>query len=339
LKLKLLLILLLLAVGIGPVAVLAQEATAEPTVEVTVEATPEVVAIELPEVVPAIVTGDIVIDGSSTVGPLVAALQDNFQEEGYSGNISLSVSGTGGGFKAFCEEMVTDIATASRAITTSDDAEKPGELEKCLANGREPIPLRIGTDGIAIVTNKANDFATDLTREEIAALFSTAVNWSDVRDGFPDEPIIRYVPGTDSGTFDYFNEVLFEKDSQPLLSASKLNQSEDDNVLALGIEGNQFAIGFFGYAYYEQNTEKLNLVAIDGVLPTLETVESGEYSLARPLYLYTTKAIMAEKPQVAAFLTYVLTNVDSVIEDVGYFPTSVEALNKAKLDLLAATSG
>lgn len=290
----------------------------------------------LPEVTPATLTGDLPIDGSSTVEPLTVALAKRFQDDGFSGNITVGESGTGGGFKAFCEELTILIADASRAIKTSGDAAAPDELEKCVANGREPVGFRVGTDGIAIVTNPQNTFATDLTSDEIIALFSTAVKWSDVRADFPAEDIIRYIPGTDSGTFDYFVEKFFATEPAPVLAATQLNQSENDNVLVQGVEGNQYAVGFFGYAYYNENSDKLSVLSIDGVAPTFETVESAAYKLARPLYIYSTAQIMAENPQVAGFINYYLTNVQDEIGAVGYFPASAQALNAAKLWYLAA---
>jgi phosphate transport system substrate-binding protein len=292
----------------------------------------------LPEIVPATLTGDIVADGSSTVEPLANAVAAQFTEEGFSGNLSIGESGTGGGFKAFCEELTTDIANASRPIKVSKDPAKAEESEKCIANNRAPLGFRVGTDGLAIVVNPANDFATDLTKDEVAILFSTAVNWSDVRADFPAEPIVRYIPGTDSGTFDYFVEINFATDSAPILAASSLNQSESDNVLVEGVKNNQYAVGFFGYAYYEANASDLKVVAVDGVVPNLETVEAATYYMARPLFIYSTAAIMQEKPQVAGFINYFLTNVDSVISEVGYFPASEFALNRARALFVAAST-
>jgi phosphate transport system substrate-binding protein len=292
----------------------------------------------LSEVTPAIVTGDIAIDGSSTVEPVSVAVADKFKTDGYSGNITVGESGTGGGFKAFCEDLTIDIADASRPIKSSGDAANPDELEKCVANGREPIGFRVGTDGLTIVVNPANDFATDLTSDEIVTLFSTAAKWSDVRADFPAEDIVRYIPGTDSGTYDFFVEIFFDKDGAPVQAASSLNQSENDNVLVQGVEGNQYAVGFFGYAYYQANTDKLTAVAVDGVLPTFETVEAGTYKLSRPLFIYSTATIMAEKPQVADFISYYLQNLEEVIPAVGYFPSSAQAENTTKLLFLAATA-
>ncbi len=297
----------------------------------------------LPEVTPAIVTGDIAIDGSSTVGPVTVSLADSFKNDGYSGNITVGVSGTGGGFKAFCEETRIDIAGASRAIKVAKDPATPDETEKCVANGLNPVEFRVGTDGIAIVTSSANTFATDLTTAEVKALFSTATNWSDVRADFPAEPILRYVPGTSSGTFDYFVEVIGGSNAEEreafkaaFLAAGNLNQSEDDNVIVQGVESSEYAVGFFGYAYYEENAEALHSIALDGVTPNFESVEGGTYKLSRPLFLYSAPSIIQAKPQVADFINYYLTNVPNVISEVGYFPAADATLNRARWWLLAA---
>jgi phosphate transport system substrate-binding protein len=158
-----------------------------------------------------------------------------------------------------------------------------------------------------------------------------------VNASWPAEPIQRFIPGTDSGTFDYFVEVVFNKDKAPLLNAPNTQLSEDDNVLVQGVEGGPYAIGFFGYAYYEENKDKLNVLSIEGVTPDAATVEGGTYPLARPLFLYSTAKIVQEKPQVASFINYYLTHVDEEISSVGYFPASTEALDASKQTWLDAT--
>lgn len=290
---------------------------------------------QLAEVIPAVLTGDIAIDGSSTVEPLTVAVQEAFQGEGFSGNISVGESGTGGGFAAFCEEGVIDIADASRAIRSGEGE----EASICEANGRPAVPFRVGTDGVAVVVSAANDFATDVTYAELQAIFSTATNWSDVRPEWPAEAILRYTPGTDSGTFDFFNEEVFpDADPIPALAASNLTQSENDNVLVQGVESSPYAVGYFGYAYYLANADALKLLAIDSIAPDETSVEDGSYLLARPLYIYSTPSIVQEKPQVAGFIQYYLQNVNTLIGDVGYFPASDAALNRAVLWLLAAAA-
>jgi phosphate transport system substrate-binding protein len=291
-------------------------------VVVTQEVVKEVPVLALPSVDPASVTGDIVSAGSSTVYPLSERMAERFGDEGYTGNITIDSIGTGGGFERFCTTGETDIANASRKI-------KDEELANCQAIGREPVQFRIGTDGLAVVVSKENTFLTGATVEELAQIF-TAEKWSDVNAAWPAEPVQRFIPGTDSGTFDYFVEVVFAKDKEPLLNAPNTQLSEDDNVLVQGVQGSPYAVGFFGYAYYEENKDTLNVLSVEGVAPSAETVEDGSYPLSRPLFLYTTAQIMQEKPQVASFINYYLTYVDEEIASVGYFPASKLALDAAK---------
>ena len=231
--------------------------------------------------------------------------------------------GSGAGFERFCVTGETDISNASRPI-------KDSEVESCREIGREPIEFRVGTDALAVTVSAENDFATDVTMEELAAIFSTAETWADVRSDWPAEPIQRFIPGTDSGTFDYFVEEVFDEDQEPILNASNLQLSEDDNVLVQGITGSPYAIGFFGYAYYTENADALHILAIDGVEASVETVDDNSYPLARPLFIYSDATIMAEKPQVAAFINFFLSDVNDEIGAVGYFPASTAALNAAK---------
>lgn len=320
---------------VEPTAAVVEPTTApvEPTAA-PVEPTAASTAIELPEVDPSTVSGDINTAGSSTVYPLAEVLADDFKKDGFAGNVNLASVGTGGGFERFCKTGETDISNASRAIKTS-------EAESCAALNpvRTPIEFRVGTDAIAVVVSKDNTFLTDVTAEQLAAIFTTAVNWSDVDPSWPAEPIQRFTPGTDSGTFDFFNEFAIQKplklekldDAKKLaLEAKNLQTSEDDNVLVQGVEGSPYAIGYFGFAYYNEQSDRLTAISIGGVTPSFDTAESGEYILSRPLYIYSDANIMKEKPQVAAFINYFLTYVNDVITEVGYFPASEEALNGAK---------
>jgi phosphate transport system substrate-binding protein len=194
----------------------------------------------------------------------------------------------------------------------------------------------VGTDALAVTVSAENDFVTDVTLEELAAIFSTAETWADVRSDWPAEPIQRFIPGTDSGTFDYFVEAIFEEDEGPILAAANLQLSEDDNVLVQGITGSPYAVGFFGYAYYQENQDALTILDIEGVEPSATSVEDGSYALARPLFIYSDATIMQEKPQVAAYINYFLSSVNEVIDEVGYFPASTAALNQAKVNWLNA---
>ncbi len=170
-------------------------------------------------------------------------------------------------------------------------------------------------------------------------IFSTATTWADVNPDWSAEEIQRFIPGTDSGTFDFFVEEVFDEDEEPILSAANTQLSEDDNVLVQGILGSPYAIGFFGYAYYAENADAMNILSIEGIEPTAVTVDSGAYPLARPLFIYSTASIMQEKPQVAAFISFYLTNVDDEVVDVGYFPASAEALTASTQAWLDAMGG
>lgn len=286
---------------------------------------------DLPMVDPLSVDGDIVTAGSSTVFPLSERMAERFQDEGYSGLITIDSIGSGAGFERFCVTGETDISNASRPI-------KDSEVESCQAIGREPIEFRVGTDALAATVSAENDFVTDVTMEELAAIFSTAETWADVRPDWPAEPILRYIPGTDSGTFDYFVEEVFAEEAEPILSASNLELSEDDNVLVQGILGSPYSVGFFGYAYYAENEDTLHILNIEGIEPSAENVDNASYPLARPLFVYSTADIMAEKPQVADFLNFYLTYVNEEVEDVGYFSASEASLQQSMQAWLDAQS-
>jgi phosphate transport system substrate-binding protein len=310
-----------------------EAATEEPAQEDPAEeAAAEEVApgemVTLPEVDPLAVEGDVVTAGSSTVFPLAEAVAERFYDEGYGGVVTIDSIGSGAGFSRFCESGETDVSNASRPIRDS-------EVDSCAAIGRTPIEFRVGTDALAVVINPENDWATEATMEELAAIY-TAEKWSDVNAEWPDETIQRYIPGTDSGTFDYFVEAVFEEDPEPMLTAPNTQFSEDDNVLVIGVEGSPYATGFFGYAYYSENADALGIMNLEGIEPSFESVEAAEYPLARPLFIYSDATIMSEKPQVADYVNYFLSSVNEVIEEVGYFPASETALNEAKAKWLDA---
>ena len=324
----------------------AQATVAAPQVEATTA--PQTVATEAPEaddsetsasdpadggmlpmVDPLAVSGDVISAGSSTVFPLAEVMAARFQDEGFSGQITIDSIGSGGGFERFCVTGETDVSNASRPI-------KDSEIESCASIGRTPIEFRVGTDALAVTVSQENDFLTNVTFDELAAIFSTAETWADVNAEWPAEPIVRYIPGTDSGTFDFFVEEIFDNDETPILSASELNLSEDDNVLVQGILGSPYAVGFFGYAYYAENADTLNVLSIEGIEPSAATVDSNEYPLARPLFIYSDASIMQEKPQVAAYINFFLTYVNEEIVDVGYFPSSEAALEVSMQNWLDA---
>ncbi|NDJ84295.1 MAG: phosphate ABC transporter substrate-binding protein PstS family protein [Chloroflexi bacterium] len=285
--------------------------------------------VELPEVDPAAAEGEIVTAGSSTVGPLSVAIASQWEEEGATTVPTIDIIGSGAGFERFCVNAETDISNASRPI-------KDSEVESCQENGRNPIEFRVGTDAVAVTVS--NDFVTDLSLEQLAQIFSGEVtNWNEVDSSYPDLPITLYIPGTDSGTFDFFVEVVLEEDEEAALAGNP-QMSENDDVLVEGIAGDEGAIGYFGYAYYQQNQDILNIISIDGITANASTVDAFTYPLARPLFIYSDANIMAEKPQVAAFINYYLTNVNDVIGEVGYFPASADALNLARLKWQIATA-
>jgi phosphate transport system substrate-binding protein len=311
----------------------ASEPTQAPAAEPTKPADPtQASMVTLPDIDPASVSGNIVTAGSSTVYPLSERMVERFSEEGFGGQITIDSIGSGAGFERFCKTGETDVSNASRAI-------KEEEVANCAAIGRTPIEFRVGTDAMAVVVSSENDFLTDVTLEELAQIFSTdAVKWSDVNPAWPNEDILRFSPGTDSGTFDYFVEAVMtpvygeenDADKNAILNAENTQFSEDDNVLVQGVEGSPYAIGYFGFAYYVENQGALKALSVNGIAPSAETAENGEYPLARPLFIYSDATIMQEKPQVAAFINFYLTYVNEEIESVGYFPASTDALDAAK---------
>jgi phosphate transport system substrate-binding protein len=277
-------------------------------------------------------SGEIGIDGSSTVFPILEAVSEEYAAVQPDVKAPVGVSGTGGGFKRFVVGE-TDISNASRPI-------KKEELATANENGIEVVELQLANDGLSVVVNKENDWATDLTVDELKGMWvegSEIKTWSDVRPEWPNEPIKFYSPGTDSGTYDYWNEVILE--DVPMRRDAQL--SEDDNVLVQGVTGDKYAIAYFGYAYFIENEGKLNVVAIDGgngpVKPNNETIETGEYSpLSRPLYAYVNKQSIAEKEYVYDFLLFTLENSGDLAEEVGYvrlpqekYDAGIAALNEA----------
>ena len=282
---------------------------------------------DFPQVNALEVEGNVVTAGSSTVFPAAEYLAAQFQDEGYAGNITIDSIGSGGGFERFTGGE-TDVSNASRPI-------KESEREAAREIGLEPIEFRIGTDALAVVVNPENDWVENVTLEELAAIM-TADTWSDVNPDWPNEPVLKFIPGTDSGTFDYFVEEVFDEDPEPILASSNVQLSEDDNILVQGIEGSPYAIGFFGFAYYANEGEALKILSIEGVEANTANVDAGEYPLARPLFMYSDAGIMREKPQVAAWLAYVLNNASDGMLGVGYFEAPAAAIEGAKQDWLDA---
>jgi phosphate transport system substrate-binding protein len=286
----------------------------------------------LPGVDPARVSGPVVTAGSSTVFPLSEAIAELFKDEGYAGQITIDSIGSGGGFERLGKAEI-DISNASTKI-------KPAQLEAAeQAFGSKIVEFRIGTDAIAVCVSGKNKFVKDLSLDELATLFSTAVYWSDVRSAFPRKEIKRYTPGTDSGTFDYFIEHVYKKKKEPLLNAKNLQMSEDDNVLVQGIMGSEYSVGFFGFAYFQENASKLKALSLNGVDPNQASVDAGKYPLSRPLFMYSAVKTINDKPQIAGFTAFYLANVNRVIKKVGYFPAPAADLKASKQALLDVIKG
>ena len=282
------------------------------------------------------VSGDVLIDGSSTVQPLTAAAGELFAEEAPAVNVSVGTSGTGGGFEVFCQGQ-TDISNASRPI-------KDEEAAVCEEAGIEFTELQVATDALTVVVSSENDFITCLTTEELATMWrpdaeGEVTTWDQVNPEFPSEPIELYGPGTDSGTFDYFTD---EINGEEGVSRTDYNASEDDNVIVQGVGGSANALGYFGYTYFEENAEALKAVEIDSgdgcVAPSAETAQDGSYSpLARPLFIYVNNASAADKPQVKAFVDFYVENDAEISEAAQFIPLNDD--QRGELESAAAELG
>ncbi|MET0960091.1 MAG: PstS family phosphate ABC transporter substrate-binding protein [Psychrobacillus psychrotolerans] len=258
----------------------------------------------------AVLEGQVSGDGSSTVAPIMEALVEEYAAVQDKVQVTVGVSGTGGGFEKFIAGT-TDFSNASRPIKEEEAA----ELE---AAGIEYTEFKLANDGLTVVVSKDNDWVEDVTVEDLKKMWiedGTTKKWSDINPEWPSEEIVFYSPGTDSGTYDYFDEVIL--DEEELVKSATL--SEDDNVLVQGVQADKNAIGFFGYAYYLANQDTLKAVKIGGVEPTNETIESGEYSpLSRPLFTYVSNEELAENSALYDFMQYSLENAGDMAEAVGY---------------------
>lgn len=268
-------------------------------------------------------SGEVKIDGSSTVYPIMEAVAEEYQMVQPDVKVSVGLSGTGGGFKAFIAGE-TDMSNASRPIKDEEKA----QLEE---KGIEFTEIKLAFDGLSVLVNKENTWVDYLTVDELKKLWiedGKVRKWSDIREGWPEEEIKFYSPGTDSGTFDYFNEVVLE--DQPIVQSATL--SEDDNILVQGISGEKNGIGYMGYAYYLENKDNLKVVPIDGgtgpVEPTNETIESGEYApLSRPLFTYV-KNESVKNEEVYDYVKFVIENAADLSEEVGYVRLPQEEYDK-----------
>ncbi|MGH3030379.1 MAG: PstS family phosphate ABC transporter substrate-binding protein [Gaiellaceae bacterium] len=284
-------------------------------------------------------SGRIVADGSSTVGPLTTAAAERFRDEEPDVNVEVGTSGTGGGFERFCNGE-TDISNASRPI--SEDEEAP----LCEEAGIAYTEIQVAVDALTVVVNSENDWAECLTVEQLSTIWGPdaegkVTSWSQVDPSFPDQQLSLAGPGTDSGTFDYFTD---EVNGEEGASRSDYTASEDDNVIVQAVQGEPGAMGYFGFTYYEQNRDTLRAVQIENedgecVSPSVETARDGSYNpLARPLFIYV-KNESLERPEVQAFLRFYLENVEAIAEDALYIPPSEEVKEESLTTLESAISG
>ncbi len=278
-------------------------------------------------------SGEILIDGSSTVAPLSSAAGELFKEKNSKVNVSVQTSGTGGGFKKFCAGQ-TDISNASRPI-------KDAEKEQCKAAGVEFQEIIVANDALSVVASKNNTFLQCLTTAELKTLWAkpatgVITSWKQVNASFPDAPIKLYGPGTDSGTFDYFTEAINGKAGD---SRTDFSPSEDDNVIVKGVAGDVNALGYFGLSYLEENATTLRAVKVDGgkgcVEPSVATAQGGTYSpLSRPLFIYVAKK-SAAKPAVKAFVQFYVANDDAITKAAKFVPLNAEQKTKAAAEAKA----
>lgn len=265
-------------------------------------------------------SGEVKVDGSSTVAPLSEAAAALYAEEQPDVNVTVGTSGTGGGFEKFCNGE-TDISDASRPI-------KDEEIAACEANSVAYAELIVANDALTVVVNPAVDFVDCLTVEQLNAIWgpdSTIANWNEVDPSFPDLPLDLYGAGTDSGTFDYFTK---EINGEEGASRTDYTPSEDDNTTVQGVIGSEGGMGYFGFTYFEENAESLKALEIDGgegcVAPSVETAQDGSYTpLARPLFIYLSDKA-AERPEVTDFVNFYIENIDDIVTEARYVPLTDE---------------
>ena len=282
--------------------------------------------------------GEININGSSTVLPISNAIKEMFEKGNPKVDIKVSGDGTGNGFKDFYAKR-TDISDASRPI-------KPGEFEKCKEAGVEFVELPVAYDGLTIAVHPDNDWANELTIDHLKKIFlgkNHAKTWKDVDAGWPAEEIKIYAPGTGSGTYDYFREVVTKGEDEEL--HQNMNLNEDDNILVQGVSGNKYSIGFFGVAYYEANKDSLKAVKIvnpkDGksYLPTTENIAANQYApFSRPLFIYVNTESL-NRAEVQAFVNYYMANVSEACEKVGYVRLPAEIIDGGVANLDGVVTG
>ena len=285
--------------------------------------------------------GTIIVEGSSTVEPISLKAKEMFNKEHPDVKISISGQGTGNGFKALAKKEA-DFSDASRPI-------KPTEVETCKAAGVEFIEVPVAYDGLSIVVNKENDFVNELTIDQLKTIFRedfAAKTWKEVNEEWPDEKLTVYAPGVNSGTHDYFVEVIGKKDKKGIRAGSEYcTLSEDDKQLVTGVKGDRFSIGFFGYSYYEANKDDLKIVPIvnpktgTAVAPSMETIESGEYApFSRPLFIYVNPESYA-RLEVKKFVDFYLSNANKIVSEARYVPLPGSVYDAAKTHLEKGLTG
>jgi phosphate transport system substrate-binding protein len=285
-------------------------------------------------------SGTVTADGSSTLGPYTAAAAEGFQARNKGARITVGVSGTGGGFERFCRGE-TDLSNASRPMRNT-------EAIRCRDAGVKWVAFTVANDGLSVVVNRQNTWVNCLTVAELKKIWepgSKLDNWSQVRDGFPNVPLKLFGAGTDSGTFDYFTEVI---NGRARASRSDYLASEDDNIIVQGVSGERGALGYFGYSYYEENKSRLKVVAVDGqkgqgcVTPSVATVQANKYRpLSRPLFIYA-KRDSFRRPVVAGFIGYIFNNERAIAKKSGFIALTDRQLKKARYQYrqaLKANSG
>ncbi len=283
-------------------------------------------------------SGDVIADGSSTVGPLTTAAAEGFREIQPGVNVEVGIKGTGGGFERFCAGE-TDISDASRPI--KDDEEAP----LCADAGVTYVDYTVAVDALTVIVNPENDWATCLTTEQLMTIWEPKAegkitNWNQVDPSFPDEPLTLTGPGTDSGTFDYFTDVINGEEGA---SRADYNATEDDNVTVQAVSGDKGALGYLGFSYYEENLDTLKAVEVDSgggcVAPSAESAQDGTYTpLARPLFIYVKDESIQTKPQVKGFVDYYLNNLASLAEDAKFIPVTEDVISE-NLSKLATQEG
>ena len=277
--------------------------------------------------------GQIAVEGSSTVLPITQAAAEAFNQQNPDVQITVGGAGTGDGFEAFCSGD-TQISDASRPI--EDD-----EVQACQENGIEFIEIPVALDALSVVVNPTNDFADDITIDQLRTLWEPEAEgqitqWNQVNPEWPEEQFNLYGPGTQSGTFDYFTEEVVGKSKE---SRTDYQASEDDNVLVQGVAGDPNALGYFGLSYYLQNQQQLKGLTVEGVAPSAETAQSGEYPLARPLFIYVSTQALEENPSAEEFVNFYLENVNQFVEQVQYVPLPEGGVQEARERFQNRTTG